>query len=120
MHDTSFAEERWVRIMCDYSADGVWHRDGAAGCADDLPLRPELIERIRQWQALYETNDYDARQPKFNWAAFSEEGLAIAKAVKVSLPDWTVVYFDEQALARVGSSAPRHLFEYEISLHTSS
>jgi hypothetical protein len=115
--DSSFTTERWVRIMCDYSADGVWHSDGASGCAEGLPVEEALIERIRQWQAWFETYEpWEDNPAEFDIEAFSAEGLAIAKAVKAALPDWTVIYFDEAALARASRKAPRHVYEYEISL----
>jgi hypothetical protein len=110
---STFAEERWVRIMCDYSADGVWHKDGAGDSADKLPLERTLIERIRRWQDWYETQLDDAN---FDVNAFSAEGLSIARAVKNSLPDWTVIYFDEAELARASPGAPRSVFEYEVRL----
>jgi hypothetical protein len=115
--DQSFAEERWVRIMCDYSADGVWHKDGSGDSADELPIDRELIERIRRWQDWYETGlDADS---KFDVAAFSAEGLAIARSVKAALPDWTIIYFDEAALRSADRDSPRHTFEYEVLLYLS-
>jgi hypothetical protein len=105
--DDSFAAERWVRIMCDYSAEGVWHKDGSGDSAAELPVDAALIERILRWQAWYET----ALDENFDVDAFSAEGLAIAKAVKAALPEWTVVYFDE---ARADLDAPRDTYEYEI------
>ncbi len=112
--NTTFAEERWVRIMCDYCADGVWHKDGAGGCADELPVSQELIDRILRWQESYETNDYNSPEPKFDWEAFSAEGLSIAKAIKAALPEWTVIYFDAAASMRAGLNVPRHVYEYEV------
>ena len=59
MNELPFADERWVRIMCDYAADGVWHKDGAGDCADALPIPADLVARIRRWQDCYETSDTD-------------------------------------------------------------
>jgi hypothetical protein len=113
----TFAEERWVRIMCDYSADGVWHKDGCGDDADQLPIEKTLIDRIRRWQDWYETGLRDA---DFDVKAFSAEGLSIARAVKEFLPDWTVIYFDEAALAQASPGSPRHVYEYEIRLDSIS
>jgi hypothetical protein len=111
--DLPFTEERWVRIMADYSADGVWHRDGCGDSADELPVGADLIARIRRWQAWYEQDDPRDPDARFDVEAFAAEGRAIAQAVKAALPDWTVVYFDEAACRRGG---PRETFEYEITL----
>jgi hypothetical protein len=47
---STFSEERWVLIMADYAADGVWHQDGDAGDADELlPISKELVAQIRGW-----------------------------------------------------------------------
>ncbi|MDO9709847.1 hypothetical protein [Paracraurococcus lichenis] len=114
----SLAEARWVRIMVDYCADGVWHPDGCAGHAEELPVDAGLIARIRRWQEWYDTESKDYLPPEertgqFDLAAFAAEGLAIARAVKAALPDWTVIYFDEAACRL---DAPRESFEYEIIL----
>jgi hypothetical protein len=36
------------------------------------------------------------------------------RKVKRQMPDWTVVYFDEEASAKHKESTPRDAFEYEI------
>jgi hypothetical protein len=108
----TFTDERWVRIMCDYSADGVWHKDGAAGNADQLPVDKMLVARIRRWQDWWES--CLDRNSGFDVDGFSSEGLSIAQAVKLALPDWTVIYFDQAAVKHAGRHAPRNVFEYEI------
>ena len=113
-----FAEDRWVRIMADTCAEGVWDRDGANRCVDQLPVSPDLQGRILAWQDWYDRCD-DEEDPgyaDFDRAAFAAEGLAIAKAVKTGLPDWTVIYFDE-AKPTLGwkPGQPRDHFEYEIT-----
>lgn len=116
--DGTFSEEQWVRIMPDYSADGVWHRDGCAGDADELPVGKDLVARIRVWQSWYESSisrDYDAA-PDWDSVAFAKEGLAIAQAVKAALPHFTVIYFDEHKARSADPSTPFSAFEYEIDL----
>ena len=89
------AQRRWVRVMCDYSADGVWAPGSIS--PEWLPISPELMLRIHEWQMWYE------RLPHEGFALvscdeamrFAETGLAIAIQVKRELPDWTVVYSDE-------------------------
>lgn len=107
----SWCGTRWVRIMYDYGADGVWDIEGASTVADDLPITPALAARLRAWQAVYDDHD-ELDGPPLDHAPFAAEGLAIARAVKAELPNWTVVYFDE---SRAGRGLPRSAFEYEIS-----
>lgn len=105
--------DRWVRVMGDHSAWGVWERPGGAITPEYLPIPIELMQRIHRWQDDYERvfdpHDMAATDPEAR-RCFSEEGLAIAVAVKRHLPDWTVVYFDEhryaEAEAERDGSAP--------------
>ncbi len=88
--------------MCDYSADGVWDREGRAGLLPELPITVALMCRISQWQATYdETDFYSSRAQGWNDADLrrhSNEGLAIAIEVKRQLQDWTVIYHDESRM----------------------
>jgi hypothetical protein len=56
------------------------------------------------------------RTREFDYEPFSQEGLAIAHAIKMELPDWTVVYFDEAAYhKRAGHvNRLREPYEYEV------
>ena len=113
--------EKWVRIMADYDADGIWNIRGAAEPADLLPISGVLRQRLLAWQRRYdkECEDYlpvAERTTEFDLADFSQEGLKIAQAIKAELPDWTVLYFDEVKSPK--GQAPnqdRSAFEYEIS-----
>jgi hypothetical protein len=112
---------KWVRIMCDYSADGVWARNGGGAMLEDLPVSADLRARIRAWQDWYEKYSYPdfSNAPLgFDIDAFSIEGLAIANAVKAELPDWTVVYHDEaKAAPRYRppyTDVPRAHYQYEV------
>lgn len=89
---------RWVRIMAVHGSEGVWRMDGTEGVLDDLPVARSLRDRLDAWQAVYdEHDDMDEAAPRLDVDAFAAEGLAIARAVKAALPDWTVVYHDEAA-----------------------
>lgn len=112
--DNSLLAHKWVRILADSCADGVWEKGGGAPSADDLPVSRALIERVRAWQAWYDRDENDWGLFKGDVAAFSLEGLAVARAVKAELPDWTVVYFDAAAAERCGREAERTVFEYEV------
>lgn len=104
-------KDKWVRIMADYCADGVWQKDGAGTTADDLPVPSGLIERLRTWQRKFDGDD-QVKEPEF-----SLEGLLIAKEIKGHLPDWTIVYFDNAAVERLNPQwdvEDRSGFEYEV------
>jgi hypothetical protein len=105
--ERTLADDSWVRIMADYSADGVWAKDGAAETADELPISDELRARLRAWQRWF---DVEADSDYFNAVGFSEEGRQIALAIKSELPNWTVVYFDEARSRQV----PGPAYQYEI------
>jgi hypothetical protein len=110
---TELAEERWVRIMADHSADPLWHRDGCMAELAELPVSPPLIRRLGTWAQWYEQNRSWEGDHSFDYAPFSAEGLAIARAVKAELPAWRVTYWDEAAYVR-DPAGPRETFEYEI------
>lgn len=116
-HVNPLAEACWVRIMCDYCADPVWARGGGNCDLESLPVSPGLIDRLRAWARLYKGKS--SSTGVLNWRhrrQFSEEGLAIAEAVKAELPDWTVVYHDEEMCEETvwTDGTPRSVFEYEI------
>ena len=110
--------EKWVRVMCDFAAEGLWAKDGAGISMDELPLSREIKQRLLEWQDWFE-RDCEAylppekRESNFDTAAFSKEGLEIARAIKSELPDWTVIYFDENKCT--GHECDRATFEYEVA-----
>jgi hypothetical protein len=119
---------RWVRIMPEYSCDGVWDIEGNSCGAEELPISPALVERLRRWQACYEAiedavQEEDRLHRESDWTNFSAEGRAIARAVKAELPNWTVFYFDEARACVVPLDRKRRLrstVEYEILLDDKS
>ncbi len=114
--------ERYVRIMCDYCSSGTWSICGGDSDPSGLPVSDALRERIREWQAWYETSELwwekdDPRYRAFPLEEFSKQGFEIACRVKTELPHWTVVYFDEFACENKLKGAPRTHFQYEIVLN---
>ena len=120
------ATDRWVRVMCDFSADGVWDREGCDASPDDLPISTALIARIYAWQDDFETLDpMDGPADPEHFAQFVDEGFQIAIEMKIQLPDWTIIYHDSgraQKLPKTilggfkNSIDPyRTWFEYEIT-----
>lgn len=117
--------EKWVRIMADYGAEGIWDKRGFSREPESIPLSCELSTRVYAWQDWYDRQCTDyLPENQLDVVAFAAEGLAIARAVKAALPDWTIIYFDEARLAearreRTGqpfASEDRARFEYEIFL----
>ena len=118
---------KWVRLMYEPTAQGIWDREGRANSLDDLPVGNTLKQRIIAWQETYEELDEDRHEQRpVEWSKFSVEGLEIAKSVKLSLPDWTIVYFDEQKFFEnsngdaILTKRTRDYFEYEIIIENNS
>jgi hypothetical protein len=120
---TDLTDDKWVRVMADFHAEGVWNKDGAGCSADELPISNALNVRLLNWQGQYdeECEDYlpdderSERGRKFDRAAFSEEGRQIAQAIKAELPDWTLIYFDDEKAFGRETDGDRSAFEYEIA-----
>lgn len=113
---------KWVRVMADYSSDGLWHHDGTMMERDELPISAELQARHEQWCHWYEKSEGPSSKhgsepsKTFDYAGFSKEGKEIARAIKMELPDWTVIYFDEEAALSTVLKIVREDYEYEIKL----
>ncbi|MDO6965228.1 hypothetical protein [Rhizobium alvei] len=119
----SFETRKWVRIMADHAAHGVWDDEGLPGYPEDLAIPQDLVDRIGAWQEWFDRDSTDyLPENRLDLPAFSKEGLEIAKAVKAALPDWTVIYFDDARLRefyrrfrrKQNSPEDRAFFEYEI------
>lgn len=112
-----------IRIVADYCTCGFQLADESAP-AGAAPLSDGLVQRLAEWNARYEDLchplDYeDVTGSRFDFVAFSAEGLDIARAVKRELPGWTVTYWDEALdwfLARDPRSYDPARAEYEITL----
>lgn len=109
-----------VRIVADYCGNGYQLIESAG----TFPIDAALRERLHRWNERYEAHcdplHYeDVSGAGFDFVAFAAEGLAIARAVKRRLPQWTVTYWDE-ALDWYLSRDPRNSdparAEYEITL----
>lgn len=109
--------KRWVRVVCDIGCEGIWDREGMLRDLELFPIAETLKARIIAWQDWYEQDGRHGNPPaRINWETFSEVGRQIALAIKQTLPDWTVIYFDEHLCrTRIGDT-PRIRYEYEINL----
>lgn len=111
---------KYVRLMADYCANGLWNEDGSMVELPDLDLNlpDDLLQRVEEWQQWY-TNDCQdyieesKRTKEFDVLLFSVTGLLIAKDIKAFLgEDWTVVYFNEHTY-RI-TLVDRSIYEYEV------
>lgn len=115
--DDILNSEKWVRVMCDFCADGIWDKKGRACHPSDLPVSAEIKTMLAGWQAWYEHNDHSKTTRWFDVDAHANFGHFIARLVKQELPDWTVIYHDEAAPSLDWSPGmPRDHFEYEINI----
>jgi hypothetical protein len=110
-----------VRIVADYDSCGYQMADAAARALGTLPVGEDLLGRLAAWNDRYELCDpcayEDPGGSRFDFVAFAAEGLALARAVKRALPNWTVTYWDEAVdwyLAREPRSYVAARSEYEI------
>ena len=88
--DDILNREKSVRIMCEYTCEGVWHRQGRECGADRLPVDGSTREMLAGWQAWYEESNRDDSSPLLPWfdrSAHVAFGLFIARRVKHQLPD---------------------------------
>lgn len=89
----------FVRLMADYSSDGVWNESGAMMDRDDLPVSQSLKDDIAAWCRDYETSQFylgaDERTVVFDTASFNARGVELTNRLRSELPTWTVVHRPE-------------------------
>lgn len=114
--------EKYIRVMADYSASGLWDHKGVmielALDHSEVKLSTEILQRLYAWQRWHDRDNQDYldeshRTKEFDTQIFSLEGLRIAQAIKTHLGnDWTIVYFDEEKYR--ATLVDRSVYEYEI------
>ena len=87
----------FLRVAAEYGSSGLWEIDlpkqETYGVGSMIELPEEIRERLRAWCAEYDRLDPWKRTKGYDWEAFHEEGLGIAKAIKRVLgPEWYVEY----------------------------
>lgn len=89
----------FVKLMADYSSDGVWASSGAMMNRDSLPIGQDLKDAIERWCLDYESSQFylppEERTVDFDVASFNARGEELAKQLSRELPGWTVVHFPE-------------------------
>lgn len=89
-------QKPFVRVDCDFGADGLWNERGAALRPENLNLSPALCVALRAWQAHYEEYGPDGSTPHFDWEAHEHIGRQIAALVQAERPDLKVVYAGDE------------------------
>ena len=110
---------RWIRLMADFGAFGVWDKDGRAEVVDGLPISDDLKSDIEGWSDWFDSDcDFGMPNPRsFPRALFAKAGLLLAKRLKTELPpEWTVVYHDMEKADGWDKDIPKSAYEYEIHL----
>lgn len=98
-----FRSEKYLSLWIDFPVHPTfWDREGAAVDFDMVPVSAAVIERFVRWyhwgqNRLYKPSLRDPDPPFPDLADFVAEGRAIAEAIKRELPDWRIVYHDQEA-----------------------
>jgi DNA phosphorothioation-dependent restriction protein DptG len=89
----------YVKLMADYSSDGVWNEQGSMMDRNSLPVSDGLKNLIASWCDWYEHSEFwkdpDERTGTFDTEAFNSRGVLLATLLKMELPDWTVEHRPE-------------------------
>ena len=86
------ADDKFVRVECDFGAWGLWNRQGAALRPEHLDLSPTLSLALRAWQGHYDEYEPGLTGQCFDWERFEETGRAICKLVQLERPDLDIAY----------------------------
>jgi len=86
------AAGQFVRVDCDFGADGLWDEVGAAFYPENLGLSPALCLALRAWQLHHDEAATVISGNPFNEEAHGAIGRQIAALVQQERPDLRVVY----------------------------
>ena len=89
----------FVRVDCDYSADGVWCENGAAFDIDDFPVPADLCAAFRAWQEEFDRRDPERETTPFEAATYKAQGEWLARELKSHLPNCVVIAIDRRVQA---------------------
>ena len=94
--DTEMFPGNWVRIIGDYSTDGVWSAAGLFCAASDLPIPSGLQKELEAWGFNYVSRVHaGARFSEAHGQWFDTTGFDLARRVSEALPHWTVEFASE-------------------------
>lgn len=113
----NFLDEKYVRVMFDYSSSGLWQKNGVMAGENWLPISKPLEDRIKNWVHAYDRDAWkhmslsdkleQEKNPhppeviqldKLSQACIEhyKEQVRIAIAIKKELPGWTVIIYNEE------------------------
>ena len=105
--------DRFVKLMPDFCSEGVWNREGVHMNLDELPIHYWLKCMIREWIAEYDRGYSAMDDDTFDMEKFAKHGYALAVKLKQNLPDWTVMYFDENKMFG-NNNRDEYIFEIKL------
>lgn len=82
---------------------------------ESIPLSEHLWERLDRWLRWYNKRRHD--DPIVNEQDFYTEGRDLAESIKRELPDWTVVYFDEEKLEALWDTEKQRYISNDKALY---
>ena len=82
----------FVRVDCDFAADGLWDESGAALYPENLGLSSALCLALRAWQLHHDEAATVISGNPFNDEAHEAIGRQITALVRAERPDLNVVY----------------------------
>ncbi|HET8612265.1 MAG TPA: hypothetical protein VFL92_05815 [Sphingomonas sp.] len=87
--------DQWLRVDCDYFAEGLWDERGRMISLSNVPISQPLRRRILAWQEWYdEKAEPEPCSTSYDWELHDLVRIDIARALKRELPDWTIVAGD--------------------------
>lgn len=86
----------FVRVECDYEADGLWSEMGGTFTASDLNISPDLLSSLAAWQAIFEQIQPEDEDDFVASATYVATATFLARRLKSQLPKCIVVAIDRR------------------------
>ena len=92
--------KKYLKVMADYCSTGLWNEEGFNVEISNHHLSLKSRTLLEAWCNLYETNDdylpEEEQSGSFDMGSFCKKGFLVASLIKRDLPDYKIVYFNEQ------------------------
>jgi len=97
----------YVKIMPEHCANPIWDEDGLMmSWANFALIDDHLLTKLVLWNYDWEMNQDTLTGTYHNKELMESRGLQLAKYVKFYKPDWTVMYYTEDALTEITIGEP--------------
>jgi hypothetical protein len=93
-HDFTF-----VRVDCDYGADGLWNEQGSLYDLESMPLDEALKARIKGWNEWFSATVRPEGDDPYDWRLHRATAVDIARCIVRAQPLWCVVAIDRRIRA---------------------